>query len=111
MAEKLEQNKNLDEFIEDCLIADFSNIKLSELEKKQIKSKLPKKWWRKTIEISWSKGLAAGFVGLVLYGFVLAQLVWVSPQDIEANKLNDFYIEQKIGEQVVRISLNSQGGK
>ncbi|KJS85312.1 MAG: hypothetical protein JM58_09040 [Peptococcaceae bacterium BICA1-8] len=109
MTEKLEQQKNLDELIEDCFIADFSDIKLSELEKKQMKLKLPKKWWQKTIEISWGKALAACVVGVVLYGYVLAQLVWVSPQDLEANKLNEFYIEQKIGEQVVRISLNSHG--
>ena len=111
MAERLEQNKNLDELIEDCLIADFSKIKLSESETKQIKSKLPKKWWQKTIELSKSKALTAGVMGAIIYGYVLAQFVWVSPQDLEANKLNDFYIEQKIGEQVVRISLNSSGGK
>jgi len=105
------KQKNLDELIEDCLITDFSDIKLSELEKNEIKSKFPRKWWKKTVEISWGKALAAGVVGAVVYGYVLGQLVWVSPQDLEANKLNDFYIEQKIGEQVVRISLNSNGGK
>ncbi|MFZ5945973.1 MAG: hypothetical protein ACOYVD_17930 [Bacillota bacterium] len=106
-----EKHKNLDKLIEDCLIADFSDIKLSELEKNKIKSKLPQKWWKKSVEISWGEALAAGIVGAVVYGYVLGQLVWVSPQDLEANKLNDFYIEQKIGEQVVRISLNSNGGK